>query len=520
MKKPTKKSKETIAKLKAQLDDVSNKLAGEQEKSRQLEHIIASMPGHIYWMDKDGRILGCNDEQARNVGFSSRLDMIGKTIHDFQPKEKADKILANNNEIMSLGLSKVIEETGNLVDGNEKTFLSHKAPLRDEKNNIIGVLGISTDITAHKNNEFTLENIIALMPGHVYWQNKDGVILGCNDEQAKNLGLKSRSYIVGKTIYDLQPKEQANHLQIINYKVIQTGEAQIAEEVSTLANGQTKTFLSQKVPLQSKNGDVIGLVGISVDITARKEMEEALRFAKERAEITNNIKSAFIKNMQHDIRTPLSGLWGMADILERKIKDTTLSDYINNIKLCTTELLNFCDSILDFTNIEHGNQLLLFRKFDNRALIMKIASLEEPAAKSKGLNLILDYPKAVPEILIGDEFRIYRILLNLVSNAIKFTEKGYVKVSVKKLKSDKEKREIIFQFVIKDTGIGIPKDKQTYIFEKFSRLSPSNRVKYKGLGLGLRIVKEFVNDLNGDIKVSSKVKVGSAFICTIPFKLP
>ncbi len=446
--------------------------------------------------------------------------MIGKTIHDFQPKEKADKILANNNEIMNSGLPKVIEEIGNLVDGDEKTFLSHKAPLRDDKDNIIGVLGISTDITAHKNNEFTLENIIALMPGHVYWQNKDGVILGCNDEQAKDLGLKSRSYIVGKTIYDLQPKEQADHLQMINNKVIQTGEAQTAEEVSTLANGRTKTFLSHKVPLQSKNGDIMGLVGISVDITSRKKAEQALKFAKERAEVTNKIKSAFIKNMQHDIRTPLSGLWGMADILERKIKGTKLSDYVNNIKLCTTELLNFCDSILDFTNIEHGNQLLLSKKFDNRALIMKIALLEKPAAKSKGLNLIIDYPDAVPAILIGDEFRIYRILLNLISNAIKFTEKGCVKVSIKELKRDEEKRETILQFIVKDTGIGIPKDKQTYIFEKFSRLNQSNRGKYKGLGLGLRIVKEFIGDLNGGIKVSSNVGIGATFVCTIPFKLP
>ncbi|MBU1629332.1 MAG: hypothetical protein KKH06_04560, partial [Gammaproteobacteria bacterium] len=167
-----------------------------------------------------------------------------------------------------------------------------------------------------------------------------------------------------------------------------------------------------------------------------------------------------------------------------------------------------------------GKFPLLEKPFSVRQLVENLQFLEEPAAQAKGLNLTMDYPHALPDILIGDEFRMYRILINLVSNAIKFTEKGSVELRVREIKKDLNKKEILLRFIVKDTGIGIPQDKQEIIFEMFSKLTPSNTGRYQGFGLGLKLVKEFVKDLGGTIKVESAPSKGAIFICTIPFRLP
>lgn len=517
MKKPTEKSKDTIAKLKAKLKDVSNKLVDEQKKSRYLESIIASMPGHIYWMDKDGRILGCNDEQARDVGCASRLDVIGKTIHDFKPKEEADKILANNNEIMSSGLSKLIEEVCNLVNGDEKTFLSHKAPLKDDKGNIIGVLGISTDITALKDNEFTLENIIALMPGNIYWMDKNHVFLGCNNNQLKTLGLRSRADFIGQTYDGLLEPNDTEKVRKVNSKVVETGKPQSLEELGLDEFGNKAIYLTTKSPLRNNNGKVIGMVGVSVDITDLKEIERELEEAKEKAEAANQAKTEFMLNMQHDLRTPASGIFGLAKILAEATKEKRDKEYLTLITTASEELLNILNDILRFHLIESGTLSVLMKKIDVYSLVERIIKLESASAKNKELLLESHLASNVPKIIISDEYRIHRLLLNLVSNATKFTKKGFVKLIVgvgKKI----DKENIMLRFIVRDTGIGIPKEKQDVIYERFQKLTLSNTGRYKGLGLGLRIVKKFTEELGGSIEVESKVGKGTTFICTLPVK--
>jgi two-component system aerobic respiration control sensor histidine kinase ArcB len=531
-----------IVGLKKQLSEISNKLEASQYEVDLLNHIIASMPGHIYWTDRKGHLLGCNDEQARNIGLSSRLDVIGKSIYDFQPKENADEIIANNKNIIQSGDPKIIEEPGNLANGNKKIYLSHKAPLKDGDGNIVGIIGISTDITDKKLLEeelkkeketakekakiadIYLSNILRYLPDNIYWMDREGRIIGCNEQQAKCFGLDKASDLIGKNIFDVAQilgwdNSIPKTIRANDERIMETKHGEMFEE-TVIVNGEERVYLAHKAPLCDENNHVIGIVGTGTDITDRKRMEKELLTAKEKAEEANIIKSDFIKNMQHDIRTPLSGLCGIADIMEHMVKDTELKEYINNIKSCSKELLSYCDSILDFSNIQHGNLPVLSKKFNCHSLITKVIVLEEPAAKLKGLGLVVDYPKCVSTYLIGDEHRIYRILVNLISNSIKFTEKGYVAIKVNEFKKNTEKRESIVQFTIKDTGIGMPEDKQKYIFEKFSRLAPSNKGRYKGLGLGLRIVKEFVDDLGGEIEVSSKINNGTTIVCTLPLKLP
>jgi two-component system, OmpR family, aerobic respiration control sensor histidine kinase ArcB len=361
-----------------------------------------------------------------------------------------------------------------------------------------------------------LENIIALLPGHVYWLNKDNIYLGCNNLQAKAANLTTRKSIVGKTNYDLIQKKQAETLNAINKKVMASGEATMIEEVSKWSNG-LRTYLSHKVPIRNAQGVVTGLLGVSFDISDRKKMEEELKLAKEQAEIFSQAQSDFIRNMEHDIRTPLSGILSVASHLAAIEEDAEKKELLSDLENASQELISYFNSIIEVSRVTQGRIPTIAQEFDICNMVTSVFKLELPVAKSKKINFILNYEENIPQKVVGDSFRTYRILLNLVSNAIKFTDQGHVKISVRLL--EKSSEDIKVEFAIEDSGIGIKEDEREKIYEKFMRGNAVLRA-YKGMGLGLWIVKEFIRDLNGTIQLESTVMKGSIFTCTLPFKLP
>lgn len=315
------------------------------------------------------------------------------------------------------------------------------------------------------------------------------------------------------------PKNVADEYRQNDLEVMKTGKELIKEEAFTLANGKILIQLSSKRPLREENGDIVGIVGNTVDITYLKKIEEELRDAKERAEIANGIKTEFIRNMEHDIRTPFNGVWGLANYLWRHEIDSQKKELLANITNCAKELLDYCNGILDYSKNEFGSLPISERKFNIRKLIDSVITIEAPPARIKDLNLKLDYDDKIPQILVGDSYRLSRVLINLVSNAIKFTQRGLITLTVK-LAKQQDKRNIIMQFIVDDTGMGIPQEKQDFIYEKFTRITPSNKGIYTGIGLGLRIVKQFVDEMEGEIDLKSEMGKGSSFMCTLPFKLP
>lgn len=364
-----------------------------------------------------------------------------------------------------------------------------------------------------------LENILFLMPGHVYWIDKHNIYLGCNELQAKSFGLSSHKEVVGKTNYDLLPnKEEAEEVNASNLQIMQSGIARTIEEKVVLA-GKERVYLSEKVPLRNQDGAVVGLLGVSFDITHRKQTELALKEAKNKSEIANQIKDEFIANMEHDIRTPVSGIIGINNHLKSLEAEPRKKRMLEDVEASALELMKYFTEVLEFTHIESGEIPVLFKKIDLKELIDSIWNMELPAAKNKGLELIIDFSEDMPLMLIGDKFRIQRILINLISNAIKFTEIGYVKVTVQLAKKI-TKKNVIVAITVEDTGIGISESQQNILFEKFNKGAASNKGTYKGIGLGLRIVKKLIKELNGEIEVSSKLNAGTKFICILPFKLP
>lgn len=488
-----------------------------------LEEILQQFPGHIYWKDLNLVCRGANESNWRDFGCTSLEDYMGKTDYDILPKEKADLVRKNDLEVINTGKFLSVEESLVLPNGEPVIYLSHKQPLRDKHGKIIGILGVSIDVTLSKQKTLEelhmLENIIAAMPGNVYWMDRNGFYLGCNDNQAKVIGLPSRSAIVGKRNVDIPGFLIPDVLDPVNQEIMRNGIAISLEEPAILPNGTEITVMSNKVPLKNSSGEVTGLLGISIDITERKKQEEELRLAKEAAEAANHAKTEFVQNMQHDIRTPAAGIWGLLERLTDSEKDPERKEILKMATDAGQRLLNLCNDAVEFGHLEEHSKPLTEQKIDMRDMAQGVIELNLPAVFGKGLLLHFKVDADVPAYIKSDPFRLSRIFINLLGNAIKFTSKGEVSVHLSAELAE-DHRHGCLTIAIQDTGIGIPNDKIERIFGKFNRGVASNTNQYPGTGLGLYVVKTFVDELDGDIEVKSREGIGSTFEITVPFIIP
>jgi signal transduction histidine kinase len=366
------------------------------------------------------------------------------------------------------------------------------------------------------NDSELFESIIAVLPLHLFWKDIFGNYKGCNNQQAKSLGLKSRKDIVHCTPYAKLPKETAEKLRQNDLEIIQNGEAGAHEEPGIRNDGSEGVFLTHKIPLKNATAEVIGLLGVSMDITDIKALQKKLKIERDHAKQADKLKAEFISNMEHDIRTPFCGICGLNELLAERTANAEDKRLLLMAVESGKRLLAHCNDILQFS--KHQKPLpVIAKKFDLKKTIDDVVKIEMPAAMAKKLELRFDYPSSIPTIVIGDEYRISRILLNLISNAVKFTEQGYV--SVKTHFAKREKRHVVIDLIIEDTGIGIPPEKQNVIYEKFVKGTESNKGLYAGTGLGLYYVKKFIHELDGDIEFKTGLE-GTTFVCSLKFKLP
>jgi two-component system aerobic respiration control sensor histidine kinase ArcB len=255
---------------------------------------------------------------------------------------------------------------------------------------------------------------------------------------------------------------------------------------------------------------------VYTDISERKAIEEELKEAKEKAEIANTAKNAFLENMRHDIRTPLSGIIGFAELLRNEKNPDKIGNYTNKLVASSTELLNFLNEILESIHIASGEIPLVHRQFNLKDIFKSLSNLYQPKAHEKQLTLEFHFDEKISPYLIGDPVRIYRVILELLGNALKFTQEGRVDIYAKISKKNDE--DIIIQIEVKDTGAGISSENQHELFVRFKRFTPSSQGIYQGSGLGLSIVKQFIEDLQGEIYYDTKNTTGAKFICLIPLK--
>jgi len=337
-----------------------------------------------------------------------------------------------------------------------------------------------------------LEHFINGIPGSVYWKDKDGVYLGCNDAVLKKGDLKSRDDIIGKTDQEIWP-EFADSLRKTDFQVMQENRSIEKEETVVLKNGERMYFSSVKTPLKDIEGHIIGVIGNGVDITELKE-------AKQYAEAASQAKTQFLALMGHELRIPLSGIISTANLLVESIVTLEESRELGRIiEHSGAYLLSTINSILEYAKLEANKFELITSKVDLEGLIEETISVLAASAKEKNLILKIDMDQTIPQRIITDARVMRHILSNLIGNAIKYTEKGSIQVKVKNI-AQFANESVALKISVSDTGIGIPKGKIDYIFDRFSQLENAYTRKNSrnGTGLGLSIVKQFVNLLGSE----------------------
>ncbi|OGT50633.1 MAG: hypothetical protein A3F17_00920 [Gammaproteobacteria bacterium RIFCSPHIGHO2_12_FULL_41_15] len=487
-----------------------------------LSKIIDFVPYCIFWKDVNGIFLGCNRKFANFAGKENMADIIGKTDYDMPWRRFAKEYLRDDQKVIrsKQPVYNQLELNTNL-HANDVTVTVSKFPVLNDFGETVGVLGIYYDIAIGRDREASLlHEIIAYIPYHIFWKNKKGQFLGCNTPFALAAGFKDPTEVIGKTDLDMSWAIQADKYLADDLKVIESGKPQIdIEDLQTRPDGTEVVALVSKVPLINQDGEAYGVLGIYNDITERKKQERELVVAKQMAEKANKVKSDFIANMSHDVRTPITAMLGLTQsIYNGADNPKTVKKNAKLLQAATNQILNIFNEVMATIEAESDQtqeqQLTLFSP---KKLVENNIKLIQPALNLKHIDFEFHSVDTVPTYLRGKKILFDRIILNLLSNAVKFTEKGQISLTLSTIKRTKTTCRL--QLVIRDTGIGIPANQLSKIFDKLYRINPSYNSEHSGYGLGLYFVKCAVDALNGRVSVDSSLNEGTVFTINCPFKI-
>jgi PAS domain S-box-containing protein len=366
------------------------------------------------------------------------------------------------------------------------------------------------------NERTMLRTLIDNLPDFIYIKDRESRFLLANLAAARVMGVARPEDLLGKSDFDYHSKELANGYYQGEQEVMRSGDPLINRQESTIdPDGNRIEVLTTKVPLLDAAGQVIGLIGINRDITARVKNEVEVRKAREAAEEANRAKSEFLANMSHEIRTPMNGVIGMAELLLDTQLDSLQRDYAATIRDSGNALLTIINDILDFSKVEAGKLELEQLDMDLRDTFEDVARLLSIQAHAKGLEVTAQIDPTLPGLVKGDAGRIRQILLNLAGNAVKFTSNGEVSLEIKVLDTSVLGTRVKCE--VRDTGIGIPADRLQLLFAPFMQVDTSTTRRFGGTGLGLSIVRRLVELMGGKTGVESVEGQGSVFWFTAHF---
>ena len=354
-------------------------------------------------------------------------------------------------------------------------------------------------------------SLVDNLPVQVSRKDLDGRITFANKAFCRLLG-KPIEFFLGKTDYDLFPPELADKYRRDDSRVIHTGE--FFEDVEQFdRNGEPRFMHVMKSVVHDAAGKTAGLQLIFWDVTARKWAEDHMAQAKEAAEAASHAKSNFLANMSHEIRTPMNAIIGMTELVLETHLTSEQRAYLTVVQESGDVLMALINDILDFSKIEAGKMELDMAPFDLPECLGDTMKSLAMRAHRKGLELVCNVRPGVPEVVAGDSTRLRQVVINLVGNAVKFTEHGEVVLTVECQSYSEE--EIVLHLAITDTGIGIPDDKRELIFDAFEQVDNSSRRRFGGTGLGLAICARLVELMGGRIWVESALGRGSTFHVTV-----
>ncbi len=505
--------------LRARSDEI-------KERGRLLRTVIDAIPEHIYVKDRQGRCLVRNAYSASVLGYASPEDAVGLTSFDTsEDAGVAAAYWAEEDRVMATGEADLDREEPLAFDGETGWIVSSRIPLRDVDGTVVGLVGVTRDVTAQKAAAAVLEQskeaaearereaqegrrlirtVIDAIPDYITVKDRDGRCLTRNLADARVLGFETVEESVGLTLPECgsMPAELAELAHAEDLQVMAEGEP-IVGAVSHKGIGEGWKE-STKIPLRNGAGEVTGLVSVMRDITERKEAEVALRGAKEAAEAATRAKSEFLANMSHEIRTPMNGVIGMTSLLLDTALDREQREFVETIRTSGDALLTIINDILDFSKIEAGMLSLEAYPFEIRGAVEEALDLVAQPAAEKGVELAYLIEDGVPRTVLGDVTRVRQVLVNLLSNAVKFTPAGSVCVRVDVDPADAQAGTTAqVRFAVEDTGIGIAPDKLDLVFQSFSQADASTTRQFGGTGLGLTICRRLTEMMGGEISVES-----------------
>lgn len=450
------------------------------EKFTQVENDLHSLSFNIISKNRSDRFMNVfRVTETFIIGIIRREKILGNVII----------FTKNNNHLKNF---KIIETLINQVSVEIERRLAEKAL---------------------KDSEERYRNLISQLP-EIVIVHKNEEILFINQSSKEIIGYEQED-LVGKNIFNIIYEEyRPMFLQNLK-KLLTIGNVEDLEVEIFTKNGERKTALSRSMISIYENQ--LEIVTVLIDITERKKFEEELRKSKEEAEKANKAKSEFLAIMSHEIRTPINGIMGMLNLADMTKLTQEQKNYIEMARNSADSLLQIINDILDFSKIEAGKFEIESIKFNFFNFIEKILDEFSYKIYTKNLELIYLPDFSIPTALIGDPKRLRQILVNLIGNAIKFTHKGEISVIIENISTNKN--EIELKFTIKDTGIGIPKDKINKLFVSFSQIDTSPTRKYGGTGLGLAISKRLIELMGGKIWVESILGTGSSFYFTLKLKI-
>ncbi|WNC70545.1 ABC transporter substrate-binding protein [Thalassotalea psychrophila] len=487
----------------------------------RLQMVIDNVPGPVYFKDSQNHYQLINTVFEQATGFS-REYVLGKTDSQLFEPEIAKKFLEEDNQVMAGGKVRRFEEQLPDANGLMCDYFTTKVPVSFMGNE--GLIGVALDITERKQAELKLQQVLFELneQRHVFDQHAmiavtdlKGTITSANQKFADLSGYTINE-LIGRNHRMHNSGEHSEDFWKEMFRTIKAGGVWHKEVCNRKKSGEIYWVETTITGFKEENGKPTAYISIKTDISARKLYEEKLQRAIGHAEAANIAKSEFVASMSHEIRTPMNGVIGLLDLLSSSEMSDEQHNHVRLAQNSGQNLLNLINDILDFSKVEAGKLELEELEFDVHNLFEDIRQTLVIQTNDKGLELELNARNADLKLVKGDPSRLRQIVLNLVSNAIKFTAVGKVVIDVKLKQLDYDSLQLVC--AITDTGIGIPEESLSGLFNSFIQVDASTTRKFGGSGLGLAICKNLCQLMQGDINVTSELDKGSCFEFALPLK--
>jgi len=411
------------------------------------------------------------------------------------------------------------EEKETWTDRQDSWVYTTKVPLYDNDGKIVGTFGISRDITRRKKAEEELaaernllRNLIDNMPDRIYAKDLNSRFIVCNEALVKRMGMTNLEDIIGKTDFDLVPKDLATQYYSNEQEIIKTGKPLINHEESMGSiSGSVRWNLSTKVPFRDTSGKIVGIVGMGRDITDRKLAEEEIKLKNELLQTINAEKDKFFSILAHDLKGPLSAFLSATQILIENIQVMTLEEIKEisvSMKTSASNIYSLLENLLEWSRLRRGALDFVPEKFDLKKKVEECVDVLSESARKKRIATTISIPDGLE--VFADNHMFDSVIRNLISNAIKFTQLGG-NVSVTTEYSNDH--SIIVNVI--DSGIGMPPDLKSKLFLLNEKTNRNGTEGELSTGLGLLLCKEFIEKNGGKIWVESEVGKGSVFSFTV-----